>query len=672
MTTNAAIEEVTFPYFFTSNLGFNIYKKIVITVLVFGVLSYLSFTNFLLFHCIVELICISIGILIIVIVINTYPFGVNSGILILGIAYGFISVFDGLHMLSYKGMGVIGNSVNLSTQLWIIARCMESISILISIYFFNKKTHFRLATFIYLIVSMLLILSLFVWRVFPDCYIEGIGLTDFKINSEYIISEILLVSAFLMSRNKHIFKSKTYTFIMLSVLSTVISELFFTFYIDVYDISSIIGHDFKLISFYFIYKAIIEANIKAPHEELEKSEKMYRILLDTIPTGVVIHSKGKIQLANNAFINILGLGEYCSGEVIHTSIWDYFDTTNNEPIDDEHIDNLREDLEKSSSNMYFKEKLIRRDGTYLDVLVSVIPYTYENEPATLITIKDITPMIEAEVLKSQIEEKTIEQKLQRDFFANLSHELKTPINLIFSTVQLLETNFKMLLLEDEHMRKYMKILRQNCYRMLRLINNLIDVTKMDSGYLKLSFKNCNIINVVEDIVLSTAEYIHSRGINLLFDTDVEEKFMAVDPAMIERIILNLLSNAIKFTDKEGEIVVNIEDRVDHIIISVKDSGVGIPKDKQDLIFDRFGQVDKTLARNTQGSGIGLCLVQSLVRMHGGDISVKSEYKKGSEFIITLPVTLLPEDENPFIYENKERDKYVEMINIEFSDIYLIS
>jgi signal transduction histidine kinase len=213
--------------------------------------------------------------------------------------------------------------------------------------------------------------------------------------------------------------------------------------------------------------------------------------------------------------------------------------------------------------------------------------------------------------------------------------------------------------------KYICTMKQNCYRLTRLINNILDITKIDSGYCKLSMQNVDIVNVIESITLSVVEYAKSKEISIIFDTDVEEKIMAVDVDKIERILLNLLSNAIKFTDKEGNILVSIKNEDDHIEISVKDNGIGIPENKQRSIFERFIQVDKSLSRNNEGSGIGLSLVKSLVEMHGGNIKVKSNLGKGSEFIVKIPVFNIGREES----EMKYNDINIEKIGIEFSDIY---
>lgn len=261
-------------------------------------------------------------------------------------------------------------------------------------------------------------------------------------------------------------------------------------------------------------------------------------------------------------------------------------------------------------------------------------------------------------------------KLKTEFFANISHELRTPLNLILSTLQLLDYKVESNTLELKDTKKNHRIIKQNCYRLLRLINNLIDITKIDSGYFNINLKNYNIINVIEDITLSVAEYVKNKNIQLLFDTDTEEKVMACDPDQIERIILNLLSNAVKFTMPGGKILVNLADKGENITISIKDTGIGIPKDKMDIIFKRFRQIDRSFTRNHEGSGIGLSLTKSLVRMHGGEITVKSGYGKGSEFIINLPVKILEYRECE-IENSYNKNKHVESINIEFSDIYSI-
>ena len=222
---------------------------------------------------------------------------------------------------------------------------------------------------------------------------------------------------------------------------------------------------------------------------------------------------------------------------------------------------------------------------------------------------------------------------------------------------------------EDKLSIYLKGIKQNSYRLLRLVNNIIDTTKIDAGFMNVDLRNCNIVNIIEDITLSVVQFIEGKGITLIFDTDIEEKIMACDLDKIERIILNLLSNAVKFTEAGDKIFVSIYDRIDKIVISIKDTGVGIDSDKVGIIFERFRQADKSLSRRCEGSGIGLSLVSSLVQMHGGTIAVKTELGKGSEFIIELPVKLCDENCKEEEIIDMVRKTQIQKCNIEFSDIY---
>jgi len=250
--------------------------------------------------------------------------------------------------------------------------------------------------------------------------------------------------------------------------------------------------------------------------------------------------------------------------------------------------------------------------------------------------------------------------------------LRTPLNVIVATIQLFELYSKSNS-ELINIRKYIKILKQNSQRLLRIINNLIDITRIDSGLLELTLKNENIVNVVEEIVLSIVEYARTKEIELTFDTTVEELITAIDIEKFERIILNLLSNSIKYTEKGGHIYVHVSDEKENtVIISVKDTGIGIPKDKQETIFERFIQVDQSLTRSHEGSGIGLSLVKSMVEMHGGRVFVQSEEGKGSEFIIELPIVVMDDEKSKDDDILANYSVRAGRIEEEFSDVYFDS
>ncbi len=228
------------------------------------------------------------------------------------------------------------------------------------------------------------------------------------------------------------------------------------------------------------------------------------------------------------------------------------------------------------------------------------------------------------------------EQLKTDFIANMSHELRTPLNIIRSASTLLELKAnKNEQVEKEYILDKVERINQNSDRLIRLINNLIDITKFDSGFYECRCKNENIVYVVEDIVFATVDYANAKNIELIFDTDSEEIITFIDKEKIERVILNLLSNAIKFTNENGKIEVHIKHDDKFVYIGIKDNGIGIPKEKINQIFHRFYQVDSILSRKNEGSGIGLCIVDEIIKMHSGKVKIDSEENKGTTFEIIL-------------------------------------
>lgn len=299
---------------------------------------------------------------------------------------------------------------------------------------------------------------------------------------------------------------------------------------------------------------------------------------------------------------------------------------------------------------------------------------------TNLALEEINTILQVEIEKySRTEAELRKAKVEADkaniaksnFIANLSHELRTPIAVILSGIQLIEANIQSNTIANGHnLYNHISTIKQNCYRLLRLVNNIIDVTKIDAGFRNLDVKNIDIISLTENITISVVEYAKLKGITVIFDTDEEERIMAIDPDKIERILLNLLSNAIKFTPKDGYIFVNISNQSTKVKITVKDTGIGIPIEKKEVIFEKFQQLDNTFTRKNEGSGIGLSIVKAFVELHDGKISVSSELGKGSEFIIELTVKKLDEDKSQKPQtQNKNSTGCVDVLNIEFSDIY---
>ena len=204
---------------------------------------------------------------------NSRRFLDNNYLLFIGIAYLFIGSLDLIHTLAYAGMGVYqGYTSNLPTQLWIAARYAESLSLLIAFLFISRRLRPNLVFLSYTVVISLLVVSIF-WNIFPQSYIEGVGLTPFKKISEYIISLILVTSIVMLFRNRTQFDRGVFRLLIVSIAFTIGSELAFTFYISVYGFSNLVGHIFKITSFYLIYKALIETGLTKPYNLLFRNLK---------------------------------------------------------------------------------------------------------------------------------------------------------------------------------------------------------------------------------------------------------------------------------------------------------------------------------------------------------------------------------------------------------------
>ena len=345
--------------------------------------------------------------------------------------------------------------------------------------------------------------------------------------------------------------------------------------------------------------------------------------------------------------------------------------------------NITMDIEKNYFYNYeckIEEKLNFNSVKYIYLLkinnnlLGCIHIYYENKPKKINEefIKYICIILSFIKDKKNLKHAVEIESLKTEFFANLSHEFKTPLNIILSTVQLvmnyIEVNNEY---PDYNMfNKCLSNIKQNSYRILKIANNLIDMSKIDGNFYSINMGNYNIVEVVENIVQSLAEYMKDNKRNIIFDTMEEEIITACDPDQIERIILNLLSNAMKFTSHGGNIYVDMEvnDRCNKVIIKISNDGEKINFEDRLRIFERFTQSESLLTRRAEGTGIGLTLVKSLVKLHNGEVYVNTEFEEGTQFCIELPIRKMKNFKNNNVREKSIVSK-VEKFNIEFSDIY---
>ncbi|WP_052356789.1 PAS domain-containing sensor histidine kinase [[Clostridium] dakarense] len=395
--------------------------------------------------------------------------------------------------------------------------------------------------------------------------------------------------------------------------------------------------------------------------ESETQKKMIELIGDNIPDHIFFKdSEGVFRYCNEAFAKsngvskeeILGKNDFNLGSIKKFCALKY----------------VKEDekVYKNKEEIIVEDQETREDGRKVYRETIKLPFVDSNGlvGGILGISRDISHRKEAEMEF---------ERLRMEFFANLSHEFRTPLNLIFSSIQLL--NMKLSKCDscdnekcsNKGYRKYIDIINQNGIRLLKLVNNLIDITKLDVGILEYNPVNYDIIKFVENIVDLSVDFASQNGIEMIFDTSIEEKIIAFNLDQMERIILNLISNSIKFNKPGGKIEVSIDCDDEFVEIQVKDNGIGIPKEEFSEVFEKFKQVNNRMTKVSEGSGIGLSLVKSLVELHNGSITIESELNKYTKFIIKIPnVTTSNEDS---VKEEHLLSKYIENIQIEFSDIY---
>ncbi len=367
--------------------------------------------SFLLFHSLAEVFSIVVACGIFMLAWNSRHLLDNNYLLFIGIAYLFIGGLDLLHTLAYKGMGVFhGYNANLPTQLWIAARYMESLSLLSASFFIGHRLIKNAVYLCYALATAFLLVSIFHWNLFPLCFAEGVGLTPFKKISEYMISLILIASIGMLWKKRSEFDADVLRLLIVSILLTVASELAFTFYIHVYGFSNLVGHYLKIISFYLIYRAIIETglarpytllfrNLKKSETALRESEERYRRLVELSFNGIAIHSAGRFVFVNPIAAELLGAEE--PEQLIGKSFLDMVHSDYRATV----IGRVRQVLEEGKSVPPIEEKLIRMDGVPVDVELLSIPTTYQDQPAVQVVFRDITERkkTEAQIIRAKRE-----------------------------------------------------------------------------------------------------------------------------------------------------------------------------------------------------------------------------------------------------------------------------
>ena len=335
-------------------------------------------------------------------------------------------------------------------------------------------------------------------------------------------------------------------------------------------------------------------------EKLKDNETYFKNFINNAPMSIVIlnNHNHRIFSINKQFSNELNLKN--NRQVINRNLFKIINIENK----DEFL------ITKKGEASYSSGKI--EIFWQLNILLQTKDYL-------IISMKNITEFKFSEKIKFDLGKRKLSEKIKNDFLSSISHDLKTPINVIYSSVQVQEKFYV-----DENINKighYNQVNKENCITLMRLANNLIDSSKIDYDYLKPNFKVYNIVTLVEDSILNLAEYIKEKKLTYIFDTDEEELYVKCDQEFIQRIILNLISNSIKYT-KRGGIRVQIKSNRNKVIIDFTDTGEGMDKDFIEKAFLRYSKGNKKGIKN-KSTGIGLYIVKSLVELQNGTIYINS-------------------------------------------------
>lgn len=365
-------------------------------------------------------------------------------------------------------------------------------------------------------------------------------------------------------------------------------------------------------------------------EKLKESELKYRTLIENSQDAIFIMDPfGPIKEANTKALEMLG---YSASEIIEITFQDVV-----APNQQNDTINVLNKLRKGLSVPVYERDFRTNYGTIIPVEISVaLIKDYFGDEVIVSVVRDISSRKEAEKQLIRAKEKAEESdKLKSAFLANMSHEIRTPMNGIVGFSQLLKDEE----MSDEERQEYISIISSSSNHLLKLIDDIINIAKIEANQLKVNiFKfNLNVtMNEIYDLFKNDTLTVYKNEIEFINETHSDENvYILSDPTRIKQVMTNLIKNALKFTEK-GYVKFGYNIKNDKIEFYVKDSGIGIPENKLEMIFDRFTQADTKFSSIYGGTGLGLSISKGLVKLMGGDIWVDSQLGEGSNFYFTLP------------------------------------
>jgi len=650
--------------------------------------------NYLVFHSAVEIFSALISLCIFIIAWNARNISGNRYLLWLGIAFLFSGSFDTLHALAYKNMAPLGDfgGANRAVQLWLAARFIEAFGFLTATVMMRRAFQPFIALVGYGAVSLFLLASIFSWDLFPVGFIPGQGLTPFKIVSEYLIALAFGFSAFFLWKKRDHFEPVVVWLLIGTLGLTILSELSFTLYSNVFGNANIAGHCFKLFAVFCLYRAVVKEGIQNPYgllfrqltqsnQQLEKHRDQLKSLLDhhgrelelsdeelqrkieeksladkalnqqrslleqilnALPIAVYLKDyQGRYQLCNEAVQNVLGRS---AKEIQGHQDNDFLDPVSAQKIQDS------EALLRETKAPQFLEFDLEVDGEHVTQWrgKQFIQLPDEDQPMMVGFAIDISARKKAEEqLRAAKEVAEAANLAKSNFLAMMSHELRTPLNGILGLTQLLLEEE-----EDPEKREQLGIILSSGNGLMPLLADILDVRRIEEGSLTLQLAPLSPLQIVQNLDHLFTASAKAKGLKFRSDFPESLPNLIGDSSRMNQILSNILANAVKFTTA-GQIDFRVQSTQNtagrlNLRFEVQDTGIGIAPDKQRMIFEPFTQVDSSSTRPYAGVGIGLSLVAELVKRLEGTWGVESQEGQGSLFWVELPFVLsdIPVKQDP--------------------------
>lgn len=593
-----------------------IQRSLIVFAVLLTALAATSLYSYLLFHVIAEFVTIVIAIAVFIVAWNARTMLDNSYLLVTGIGLLFVAGIELLHTLAYKGMGIfVGYDANLPTQLWIATRYLLAVTLLVAPFMIRRKPEPWKVFSIFAGISGILLLSIFVVPVFPDCYIEGVGLTPFKVWSEYIISALLALGAVAVYQRRSAFSPWVVNHLVAAIVAAIASELAFTLYVSVYGVSNLVGHLLMVLSFGFIYLAFVETGIRQPYtvlftdlvaseEQLRREKDRLRQYLDIAGAlFVVLDRDGRITLINRRASEVLG---YPADAVVGESWVERF-----VPPEERaryralFLGLMRGDAEDEG---HVRTPLLTADGNerVVEWHTTVLRDDDGAVCGTLSSGDDITERQHAEAALQQANAKL------NLLSAITRHDILNQINVARAYIDFAGESDG-----DPAIQTYLERARAAVDEIQKQVEFSRDY--QDLGVNEPAWQR------PEDLVRESVSDL-ALPAEVEVRTDLEGLEIYADP-MVKKVFYNLIDNAVRHGGAVTEIRFSYVKCGQDLTIVCEDDGIGIPESEKEAIF-------REAYRRRYGHG--LFLVSGILAITGISIRETGVYGKGARFEIRVP------------------------------------